>query len=191
MYFRKSKWLLRGIYHPPSQNEQYVFDNVDKALDIYCSYDKTVLADFNSQEGESLLDTYLYQHELHSINKNPTCYENQNSPSNIDLILTNYSKSFFKTDIIFTGLFDFHKIVLSVFETTFTKSKFKEIVYRNYRNFNENNFNQDLHNQLFSEQPKYYASFEKIFLSILEEHAPLKKKLLHANHDPYVTKALR
>ena len=73
----------------------------------------------------------------------------------------------------------------------FTKSKPKEVIYRNYRKFNENNFNQDLHNQLSSEQPKDCASFEKIFLSILEEHVPLKKKLLRANHAPYVTKALR
>ena len=63
------------------------------------------------------------------------------------------------------------------------------MVHRNYRKFNENNFNEDLHNQLSSEQPKYYGSFEKIFLSILEEHAPLKKKLLCANHG--ATKALR
>ena len=46
------------------------FDNIDKALDIYCSYDKIVSAeDFNAQEGQRLLDTFLYQHELHSINK--------------------------------------------------------------------------------------------------------------------------
>ena len=80
---------------------------------------------------------------------------------------------------------------MSAFKTTFTKSKVKEILYRNYRKFNENIFNQDLHDQLSSEQPKYYASFEKIFLSILEEHAPLKKNLLRANHAPYVKKALR
>ena len=48
-----------------------------------------------------------------------------------------------------------------------------------------------IHNQLSSEQPKHYASFEKIFLSILEEHAPLKKNLLRANHAPYVKKALK
>ena len=94
--FRKSKWLLRGIHHPPSLDDQYLFDNIDKALDIYCSYEKIVLAgDFNVQEGERLLDTFLYQHELHSINKNPTCYKNSNNPSNIDLILTNCSKDFF------------------------------------------------------------------------------------------------
>ena len=32
--FRKSKWLLCRIYHPPSQNDEYFFDNLDKALDI-------------------------------------------------------------------------------------------------------------------------------------------------------------
>ena len=92
-------------------------------------------------------------------------------------------------DTIFTGLSDFHKLVLSVFKTTFTKSKPKKIIYRNYRKFNQSNFNQDLHNQLSSEQPKDYAFFENIFLTIFEEHAALKKKLLHANHAPYVTKA--
>ena len=40
IYFRKSKWLLCEIYHPPSQTDQYFFDNTDKALDIYCSYEK-------------------------------------------------------------------------------------------------------------------------------------------------------
>ena len=70
-------------------------------------------------------------------------------------------------ETIFTGLSDFHKLILSVFKTTFTKFKPKEIVYRNYRKFNKNYFNKGLHNQLSSEQPKDYASFEKKFLSIL------------------------
>ena len=31
---RKPKWLLCGIYHRPSQNDQYFFDNIGKALYI-------------------------------------------------------------------------------------------------------------------------------------------------------------
>ena len=38
---------------------------------------------------------------------------------------------------------------------------------------------------------KRLCFFEKISLSILEEHTPLKKKLLRVNHALYVTKALR
>ena len=56
--FRKSKWILCGTYHPHSQNDQYFSDDIDKALDIYCSYEKIMLArDFNAHEGESSLDT--------------------------------------------------------------------------------------------------------------------------------------
>ena len=33
--FRKCKWLLLGTYHPPSQSDQYFFENVDKASDMY------------------------------------------------------------------------------------------------------------------------------------------------------------
>ena len=85
-----------GICHPPSQNGQYFLDDIDKALDIYCSYKKIVLTgDFNAQEGQSLLDSFSYQHELYCINKNPTCCKNTNNPSNLDLILTNCSKTFF------------------------------------------------------------------------------------------------
>ena len=37
--FRKCKWLLLGTYHPPSQSDQYFFENVDKTLDMYSYYD--------------------------------------------------------------------------------------------------------------------------------------------------------
>ena len=33
--FRKSKWLLMGAYHFPSQSDSYFFEHLDKALDIY------------------------------------------------------------------------------------------------------------------------------------------------------------
>ena len=89
--------------------------------------------DFNAQEGDLISEIIrkdykerLYKHELHSKNNNPTCYKNPNNLSNIDLILTNCLKNFFKMDTIFISLFDFHKLVLSVFKTTFTKSKPKK-----------------------------------------------------------------
>ena len=92
-----SKWLLCGICHPPSQNDQDFYYNIDKALDMYCSYEEIVLAvDFHAQEREILPDTFLYKHELHSINKNPRCYKNPNNPSNTDLTLQNCLKFFLK-----------------------------------------------------------------------------------------------
>ena len=36
--FRKRQWFLQRTYHPPSQSDQYFFENVDKALDMYSYY---------------------------------------------------------------------------------------------------------------------------------------------------------
>ena len=52
--FRKSKWLLGGMYHPPSQPDQYFFNTLDKALDVYSNYENILLiGDFNAQIGET------------------------------------------------------------------------------------------------------------------------------------------
>ena len=63
--FRKCKWLLSGIYHPPSQSDQYFFDKLDNTLDVSFIYENILLVDdFNGQIEETCLDTFLYQHEL-------------------------------------------------------------------------------------------------------------------------------
>ena len=51
--FRKCKWLLCGTYHPPSQSDEYLFNNLDKALDTCSRYNKVLLmGDFNTQTSE-------------------------------------------------------------------------------------------------------------------------------------------
>ena len=63
--FIKVKRLLFRTYHPPSQNDQYYFEALDKALDCYKSYDRIVLTgDFNSEEQETCMETFFYQHNL-------------------------------------------------------------------------------------------------------------------------------
>ena len=85
--FRKCKWLLSGIYHPPSQSHQYCFDRLDNTLDLYSNYENILLVgDFNAQIGETCLDTYLCQYELKNVNEEPTCYKNSENPSCVDFI---------------------------------------------------------------------------------------------------------
>ena len=94
--FRKCKRLLCATYRAPYQNHNYFFDNIDKGLDVYSTNERVALAgDINAQVGEKSFDTFLYQHELTSVNRYPTCYQNPNNPSCIDHILTNSPKSFF------------------------------------------------------------------------------------------------
>ena len=43
----------------------------------------------------------------------------------------------------------------------------------------------------YSSNTEDYETFEDTFLSTLNKYVPLKKKVLRANHKPYVTKAMR
>ena len=186
--FRKCKWLLCATYRAPSQNHNYFFDNIDKCLVVYSTYESVALAgDFNAQVGEKSFDTFLYQRELTSI----TCCKNPNNPSCIDHVLSNSPKSFSKTETVFTRLSDFHKLVLSALKLHFSKAKAKEISYWNFKDFKEDNFNRDLQNRLSAESMEEYVPFEKNFLEVLNKHVPLKKKVVRANHAQYITKTLR
>ena len=63
--FRNSNWILCGLYHPPSVCDQYFFDNLDKALDVYFTHEKVLITrDFNDLNGGKCLDTFFYQHAL-------------------------------------------------------------------------------------------------------------------------------
>ena len=82
-------------------------------------------------------------------------------------------------------------MVLSVLKLHFSKAKAKEISYRNFRDFKKDNFKWDLQKRLLAESVEEYAPFQKVFLYILNKHASLKKKVVPANHAPYITKTLR
>ena len=82
-------------------------------------------------------------------------------------------------------------MVLSVFKSHFSKEKAREISCRNFRDFKEDNFNRDLQNRFSAEFAEEYDPFEKVFLDVLNKHAPLKKKVVRADHAPYTTKTLR
>ena len=67
--FRKCKWLLCRTYHPPSQNDKYYFNYLDKAFDACSNYEKVLIAgDFNSEKTEHYIESFLYKHELSNMN---------------------------------------------------------------------------------------------------------------------------
>ena len=68
-------------------------------------------------------------------------------------------------------------MIVTVLKTTFPKVKPKVILYRNYSKFVERNFRCDLKEKLQDVNLSDYESFEKAFLSVLDYHAPQKKKV--------------
>lgn len=190
---RKTKWLIFGTYHPPKQSDDYYFKQVGNSLDLYCqNYEKFLLiGDFNAEESEPCLYQFLQEYESKNLVKEKTCFKSINNPSCIDLFITNHARCFQNTQTISTGLSDFHKMVVTVLRSSFKKAKPKQILYRDYKHFDTEIFKSELRNALANTEVPDYETFELIFLQVLERNAPVKKKIIRANHAPYVTKTLR
>ena len=188
---RKTKWLILGTYHPPSQSDDYFFKALGNAIDQYLkTYEKILLlGDFNDEDTEPILSEFLEQYEAKNM-KNKTCFKNPDSPTCIDLFLTNSPHSFQNTMTISTGLSDFHKMIITVLKSLFIKLKARETYYRDYKNFSFNSFREDLTLSL-DRMNKGFDSFEDTFMKTFNRHAPMKKKFVSANEVPYMTKALK
>ena len=156
------------------------------ALDVYCNYEKLLLlaGDFNIEENEGYLHDFLLEYNAKNLVKEPACFKRLSNPSCIDPFLTNCHPSFQNMTTVSIGLSDFHKMAVTVMKTTFPKSKPKIIQYRDYKRFGEDEFRRELKAKLEQEVVISYAHFDKIFLDVLNNHAPLKGKFseLIINH---------
>ena len=99
--------------------------------------------------------------------------------------------AFQNTTTVSTGLSDFHKLVLTVLKTSITKTKPHKIIYRDYKNFDSILFNNELEFVLDGVESVSCSNFDNLFFQVLDKHAPLKKKMLRANHSSYVSKPSR
>ena len=191
---RKKKWVLFSVYRPPNQSQDYLLENFGRALDHYSeNYENFMfIGDFNMIETEEQLKNFLDLYSLKNLVHEPTCYKSQTAKC-IDLVLTNRNRSVQQTTTVETGLSDFHKMVVSVLKTTFPKHGPTVINYRNYKNFNEIVFRNDLRDELGKIEPfnLNYTSFETTFNILLDKHAPTKKKYVRANDKLFMTRALR
>ena len=131
---------------------------------------------------------------LTNLIKSETCFT-KNHKSLIDSILTNKPLSFQKTHVIETGLSDYPKLITTFFKTNFSRLRPKVLSYRNYKNFIESKFLNNLNKSIISfdnENPNQnYNVLSNRFLEVVNVHAPLKTKILKGNDAPFVDKQLR
>ena len=175
---RKTKWLLICSYNPHRNNISNHLMNLSKIIDRNSSrYDKCLyIGDFNSET--SSLRNFCDLYKLKNLVRELTCFKNLDNPSCIDLFLTNYSRSFQDTQVIETGLSDFHKMNLTVLKMFFKKQKYETIFYRNYKKFDNLKFKETLNRGLMKHDLNNidYENVHELVLSNLNAHAPLKKE---------------
>ena len=115
--------------------------------------------------------------------------------STIDLILTNKPLSFQSSSVIETGISDHHKLIATFFKSHFTRLNPKTVYYRNFKNFDENCFLNDLKEtnfELSTDDPnENYRFITDTFIKIVERHTPLKRRYVRGNQAPFMNKELR
>ena len=155
--------------------------NINTGLDQFsATYNNLILlGDFNVEPEEVNMLDFLNIYNLKNLVKQKACYKNLENPSCIDLIITNSHRSFQNTNVFKTGLFDFHKMTVSVLKSHLPKQKPNIVSYCSYKRYRNSSFKTGLDNELL----KYdlynieYQYFLNSFLDILNKHAPIKKKL--------------
>ena len=107
---RSRKWLIVGLYKPPSLNNSLFLENMSKNCSRYLDiYEKiTMLRDYNMTPEGKNLELFTNTFSLEHLINEPTCFKG--SPGCINLIMTNRKSYFKNTCVTVTGISDFHKL---------------------------------------------------------------------------------
>ena len=145
------------------------------------------IRDFNSSVKNKHLAHFTTLFNLESLIKSPTCFQSSKSTS-IDLILTNKKELFKNSKTFEVGISDHHLLTLISMRIQFRKGNPKVKLYRIYKSFHFESFNNDLDGLPKAEDNMNYSTFQNIFLQVLNTHAPVKKKVQRFDNNRFMTK---
>ena len=101
-------------------------------------------------------------------------------------MLTNKQEMFLKAKTVKTGLSDFHKMMVSVFTTSFKRQKLKIVTYRDYKHIDNRKLRESLITYLSMNKNTSYDVFENLVLHTLDKMAPIKQKHIRGNLSPFI-----
>ena len=187
---KQLKLLVVSIYRPPDQNLDYFLSSIRSLLDQYLTIyeDFIIMGDFNVNESNPVMVTFLNQHNCKNIIKNKTCYKTIEG-SCIDLIITSRPSLHQFSQVFETGMSDHHSMIYTMLKSTYKRLEPKILRNRSYKDFYEECFLQDLQHGLSNNGN--YSDFNNEFKEVLNHHAPIKQTKVRGNMKPHINKALR
>ena len=121
------------------------------------------------------LSAFMEHYNYYNLIKNNTCFKGDGSC--IDLILTDRRYFFKNTSSFETGISDNHHLIYSMLKATFEKEETKKVTYRNYKQFQVENFEKDLISSLRNCNGEY-ENYEQNFIKVLNTHVPIDQRIL-------------
>ena len=158
LYVNNKKWLITGMYRPPSMSDSDFNQDFVKSYDqMSVKYDNLlILGDLNydllSDQKSTPLTNVCDICDLENIVKCATCFTKGANPTLIDVILTN-RKSLLQNVMNFScGLSDVHNLIAVQIKSNTPSLKNPYKTYRSYKQFNYEAFIQDLDNAKLNDQ---------------------------------------
>ena len=188
--FNTRKWLVVSLYNPNKNLANQFIENISLLLDFYLKrYEFIILIrDMNLEPNNPILEEFMADYNFHNLMKVNTCFKSSKG-SCIDLILCNKKFYLQHAGTFETGLSDWHVLIYTGFKSKIFKNPPKEVFYRNYSKFYLNLFLNELHHILKNSiNCCDYNSFGSILSSVLDKHAPIKKKILRRNDKGFFVK---
>ena len=115
----------------------------------------------------------------------------------IDHIVTNTPEKISDSGVIHTGISD-HSLVFAIRKISVIDKQENILEIRNMKNFNEEKFIEDLlkqpweHIYFSAEDPNaMWEIWKKIFLDVLDKHAPLQHKKIRSKKAPWITNDIK
>ena len=138
-----------------------------------------LLGDFNVEVKEKKISDFMSTYGLKSLVKQKACFKSPDNPSCIHLILINSLRSFQDSSVFEMGLSDFHKLTTTVLKQYFPKPKPKKVNYRDYRNFRNDEFIAELHNEILKHDINNIEYQHILNIFIEANHGKFMAKGLH------------
>ena len=142
---------------------------------------------------KDLLDVYNLTNKV----SGPTCFKNPENPSSIDVILCNCPCRISSCLNECIGVSDCHNITVAASKMFAPKLPPKQIIYRSYKNYNEEDYIKDLQEtpfqvaDIFNDEEDKLWFHNKLLDEVINRHAPQKKRVRKARQLPYMNSELR
>ena len=197
-------FLVTTIYRPPNSTHDF-FESFDKFIKMIDDENKEIyiLGDLNCDmlkpEPDSATNKVKSLYELYQLSQliKEATRVTMTTSSLIDHIVTNTPEKISDSGVIHTGISD-HSLVFAIRKISVTKNRENIVETRNMKNFDDKKFIEDLMQQhwenvyFFAEDPNTkWEIWKKLFLEVLDKHAPLQQKKIRAKRIPWITSPIK
>ena len=199
-------FLVTTVYRPPSSLPEF-FDDFEKLIKAIDNENKEVyiLGDLNCNMLKTDKDASIPTKKIKSLYElyqltqmiDEATRVTMTTSSLIDHIVTNTPEKISDSGVIHTGISD-HSLVFAIRKISVIDKQENILEIRNMKNFNEEKFIEDLlkqpweHIYFSAEDPNaMWEIWKKLFLDVLDKHAPLQHKKIRSIKAPWITNDIK